>query len=180
MKEIKPIYDPSEDYEKSYGKADYKDKIILEIGADIGSTAYFFLTKGARKIISVEGNEKSYNFLLKNVNGMEEIVPVLKMIKSTDDIRELIREYKPNFLHMDCEYCERYLNGLEKEYFDNITTIQLEIHCDRELNKIILDCLLNMGYDIYEWTIIRGTNILILPENKRMDGDAWILLANKK
>jgi hypothetical protein len=180
MNLIKPVYDPSEDYEESYGRANYKDRTILEIGADVGSTATFFLLKGAKKVISVEGNEESYSKLVNNTKDIPEVTPIFKKISSTDHIRELIKEYNPDFLHMDCEFCEKHLNGLERPYFDNIKTIQLEVHCDRELNKIIFDCLLNMDYKVYEFTLHRSTTVKILDEKDTISGAVWILLADKQ
>ena len=44
---VRPIYD--EDYDFQWGKIDYKGKTVLDLGADIGSTADFFLGKGLRK-----------------------------------------------------------------------------------------------------------------------------------
>jgi FkbM family methyltransferase len=44
------------DYLWSYGSINWKNKIILDIGADIGSSALFFLMNGAKFVYLVENN----------------------------------------------------------------------------------------------------------------------------
>lgn len=181
MQEIKelipPVYDENEKYEDSYGKADYKDKVILEIGSDVGSTASFFLSKGAKKVISVEGNPEFFERLVENSKRFN-IIPYFKYIDSPENLKELIVMYKPNFLHMDCEYCEKHLLSLEPSFFTYINAIQLEIHCDRDLNMKLIDKFLCLGFDIYEFTLHR--NVKVYFKGGEIYGDAWILLANRR
>ena len=38
------------DYIWSYGSIDWKDKVVLDIGAEVGSSALFFLMNGAKRM----------------------------------------------------------------------------------------------------------------------------------
>ena len=50
-----------------YGKLDVKDKCILDIGADCGSTALYFALKGAKKIYCIEKDTKLVDFFNADV-----------------------------------------------------------------------------------------------------------------
>lgn len=52
-KSIPAIY--RENYDVQWGQTNYKDTIVLDFGADVGSTASFFLQKGAKKVVAIEG-----------------------------------------------------------------------------------------------------------------------------
>jgi hypothetical protein len=56
------------DYIWSYGSIDWKGKYVLDIGADIGSSALFFLMEGAKYIYLLEkkGITKLYITTLSN------------------------------------------------------------------------------------------------------------------
>src|SRR4030042_374590 len=45
-----------EDYNHHWGFADFKGKSVLDLGADYGSTAWFFIEKGAKLVVAVEGD----------------------------------------------------------------------------------------------------------------------------
>jgi len=55
LREILPIF--NEDYNECWGCVSYKDKTVLDLGADYGSTVYYFLKNGAKKVIAVEGDK---------------------------------------------------------------------------------------------------------------------------
>ena len=54
------------DYIWSYGSIDWKGKYVLDIGADIGSSALFFLMEGAKYIYLLE-KERDYQTLYYNI-----------------------------------------------------------------------------------------------------------------
>ena len=78
-------------------KIDYKDKIVLDLGAGNGESTEYFLFKGAKKVIAVEGYFEFFKTLFKNVETIlgEKVVPIQIMIKDPEDIESLILEYKP-------------------------------------------------------------------------------------
>lgn len=56
----------SEDFQKIYGIFNYKDKRVLDIGAYIGDTAYFLLSKGARYVESYEPLDENIKLIENN------------------------------------------------------------------------------------------------------------------
>jgi len=85
---------------------DYKNKFVLDIGADYGSTADFFLKKGAYRVIAVEKDPEYYKGLSLFSEG-RPITPLHIEIKTIKDILDLIVKYKPDIVKIDCEGCER-------------------------------------------------------------------------
>ena len=47
------------DYDKVYGKLNPKDMYVIDIGADFGSTALYFLNRGADHVYMMETNPKA-------------------------------------------------------------------------------------------------------------------------
>jgi len=145
MKEVKPIYD--EDYDICYGIPDYTNQVILEVGSDYGSTAYYFFTRGAKKVISVEAIPRLYKQALENLNGDTKWIPLCIVILKSQQLEDLITDYNPTLLHMDCEGCEARLLDISNNMFDNIEWIQLEIHT-KELHEKFLNKFEKLGYTL--------------------------------
>ncbi len=57
-----------------YGKYNYKDKIVMDIGGYVGDTAIYFISKGAKKVNVYEINKFIYQELENNIkqNKLEE------------------------------------------------------------------------------------------------------------
>ncbi len=62
-----------------YGKLDFKDKVIIDIGSNIADSSIYFAVKGARKVIGLEPFPKNFNFGRENVqkNSLEEKIDLL-------------------------------------------------------------------------------------------------------
>lgn len=163
MKEVKSY--TNEDYEKLYGIPDYKDKVVLEVGAEVGSTAYFFQQKGARWIISIEGNRDRYTQLTKNVGPSDfSVVPMFEEIRTPEQLARHIKYYKPDILHMDCEGCECVLLGVEEEIFCIPEVYQIEIHSPG-IHDELLELWKRRGY--------------IIPKDEEWTRGVWITVAKK-
>lgn len=79
---IKSQY-PKEDfvfYEKVYGLVNYTGKTVLDLGADVGSTADYFLQKGARVVHAVEADETRFKKLVGNIRIILDD-PKMKRVK---------------------------------------------------------------------------------------------------
>lgn len=87
-------------WEEFYGWADYKGKVVLDVGADWGRTADYFLQKGASKVVAVEHNETYYNRLEKNSELIEGIVPLL-MTVTVANLIQLIQKYEPDLVEIN-------------------------------------------------------------------------------
>lgn len=57
-----------------YGKLNVKNKVVVDIGANIGDSIIYFALKGAEKIIGFEPFQNNFNFAQKNIkeNFLEE------------------------------------------------------------------------------------------------------------
>jgi len=57
-------------------KLDVKEKVVVDIGANIGDSAIHFVNSGAKRVIAIEPDPFTYDLLRKNVriNGMDSIV----------------------------------------------------------------------------------------------------------
>ena len=129
-------HEKAENYERMYGFVDVKDKTVLDIGADWGSTPHFFITKRAARVIAVDGNRSFYDRMVKNLKDEPRVLPVYLYIKSTEDISGLIEQYKPDVVKIDCEGCEQFLAGVPKEVLQIPKEYIIETHGDDILDSI--------------------------------------------
>ena len=156
-----------ENYDFTYRNLDVKDKVILEFGAEVGSTASYFLRHGAKRIISVEGVESWYNKLVENSKNMQGLCePIHLMVNDPKQIEDLILKYKPDILHMDIEGAEKYLLGVSDKIWETIPIIDLEIHKDWNMLWSFVKRLMLLFYEI---------NLYALDPSHR----GWVLTATK-
>jgi hypothetical protein len=107
-KELKPLckWVDFYDYIWSYGSIDWKKKIVLDIGADIGSSALFFLMNGAGQVLMVENNPM-YNTEYSKLKRERIMGGLLDKSLLIDPIMLQLRYF--DVLKMDCEGCELWL-----------------------------------------------------------------------
>jgi len=147
--DIPPIY--NEDYEAFYGYIDYTNKVILDIGADYGSTASFFFKKGAKKVIAVEPDPELNNKMVMSFKDVPELIPINIRIENSEQYNELITKYKPDIFKSDCEGCENFLLGSPLEIIKSIPEYVIEIH-NHESHKLFCDLFESTGYNkIRDW-----------------------------
>ena len=94
------------EFDLAYGRLDVKDKTITIIGNDCGSSALYFLLKGAKKVI---GFEKSHEL---NKRFKEKVCKEFNICDKVEINGEWSGKEYPNtdVLIMDCEGCERNLD----------------------------------------------------------------------
>jgi len=148
------VFSYPEDYERFYGKIDYKDKVVLDIGADYGSTADFFFCKGASKVIGVEGNKSIFDQLKKNAEYIPELFPIFLYVDNSKQISDLLEEYRPDIVKIDCEGCEIVFLDLSNEIFSIPESYVVETHT-RKIENDFKNKLLENNYKIIyydNWT----------------------------
>ena len=122
-------YEPLDHFERMYGFVDVSDKVVLDIGADWGSTPHFFLIKGAKRVIGVDGSkwyvEKMYNYFKDDYR----VLPLYMMIDNYRQLQYLLEIYRPDVVKMDCEGCETYL--IETPSLDVCPEYVIEVHSDK-------------------------------------------------
>lgn len=127
QKKLKPLCEwvDFRDYIWSYNSIDWKDKIVLDIGADIGSSALYFLINGAYKVFLLE-SDLMYQKIYKNIASVDfpalkystcQILEnpknlnakSLKLCDEVDTLNSFVRSEYFDVLKMDCEGCELQL-----------------------------------------------------------------------
>lgn len=127
MRLIPPIY--GENYDLHWQGINFYGKRVLDVGADVGSTASYFLSKGASLVYAVEGNPSYYELLVQNAQYEPRIIPLFLFIKNTQDWLDLL-ELKPDVIKVDCERCEQYLFNLPDPLFSEVREWLIETHSE--------------------------------------------------
>jgi len=138
---IPPIHD--EDYESHWGKINYRGKVVLDIGADVGSTADFFLKKGAKMVIAVEGSKLCFEQLRANASLMRNVVPLFIFIENPEQIESLIQKWMCDVVKIDIEGGELNLLKIEDEVFRRVPEFIVELHSDNLFKMMLRKCVRN-------------------------------------
>ena len=140
---IPPIYE--EDYDRHWNYTSFKNKVVLDLGADYGSTAYYFLRRGASKVIAVEGDPKLASKLRLNFQNDERVIPIEKFIDSPKKIEMLISQYNPDLVKVDIEGAERYI--LNMANFAQVKEWLIETH-SKDVHDILSKFLIDHAFQI--------------------------------
>ncbi|MEM4066574.1 MAG: hypothetical protein QXV17_06920 [Candidatus Micrarchaeaceae archaeon] len=105
--ELKPLcpYVDFHDYGYTYLGFDWRNKVVVDVGADVGSSAIYFIRKGARFVYLVENNPfyVSVYLRLKNSGRFPELRNTSLLSVSVGDIVRV----GGDVLKVDCEGCEK-------------------------------------------------------------------------
>ena len=150
---INPIY--GEDYKLQWGKIDYTDKIVLDIGGSNGDTSNFFLTKGAILCVSVDNNLDYVNQCLASIKAHKlPILPIYKHMLNKDDLDLMITLIRPDVVKSDCEGAELSLFDIPDSVFCTVQEYIIETHMNLVHDKMIKKCN-DCSYEIIDdnnWT----------------------------
>jgi precorrin-6B methylase 2 len=152
---IPPVF--REDYNLHWNFTSFRNKVVLDLGADYGSTAYYFLQKGASKVIVVEGDPNLASKLKTNSKKFQKIIPVELFIDSSEKIEKLISHYHPDLVKVDIEGYERLL--LNVKNIVDVNEWLIEAHTE-ELNNSIVKFLLAHGFSIRSFLYINNLKII--------------------
>lgn len=129
------------EYDKFYSGIDYKNKIIIDIGCDIGTSPIYFLQHGANHVYGFS-LEKQY---FKNPNYNHYIY---NMEKINYVMNNIIPYYSITgngiILKMDCEGCEW---NFTVEFLQKFDKWIIAMHNPVE-NKELYDYIINNGHEI--------------------------------
>ena len=142
---IPPPHIYCEDYDEHWNFTTFKNKIVLDLGADHGSTAYYFLRKGAAKVVAVEGDPQLASKLRFNSQRFKKIVPIENFIDSSEKIEKLISDYNPDIVKVDIEGYEKLV--LEVHDIGNVNEWLIEAHTN-ELYIALVKFFLKHGFSI--------------------------------
>lgn len=142
---VKKIRESPEDYDQHWGFASFTGKNVLDIGADWGSTAYYFLEHGAIKVVAVEGSKVSAPELFNNYGSEPNIVCIEKIVQSPDDFENLISSHKADIVKVDIEGAEKHLLGVSGDTILKIKEWLVETH-NEDLFTRFYDLFTNLEY----------------------------------
>lgn len=146
---IKPIY--NENYEGQWGKIDYTGKAVLDIGGDYGSTADYFLRKGAKKVIAVDRSRDYISRLREFIKeNKEERIEALHIDVNSEVIwKNMIEQFRPDVVKSDCEGCESTLFDIDDKIFSSVPEYIIEVHTNGIFDKMKKKCK-ECNYDIID------------------------------
>lgn len=154
VKYIMFLLDPRENYESLYGYVDYKGKTVLDVGADYGSSAFFFLEKGAKKVYAVERNEWLAKKLRRNAEKTDKLTAI-KLDVSHPNHFDMLLKLKPDIAKVDIELGERHLLGIDNEILSSIPEYLIETHT-KQLFDAFSKRLQKLGYIILRTKILQN------------------------
>ncbi|MGP8069934.1 MAG: hypothetical protein ACLP5V_08595 [Candidatus Bathyarchaeia archaeon] len=125
-----------ENYDYHWGFASFHNKTVLDIGADYGSTASYFLQNGARRVIAVESNPKLFSKLVAYFRGNQLVTTINLEVHEPHQIESLISKFKPDILKADCEGCELHLIKVEERALKTVPEFLIETH-EHTLKRLI-------------------------------------------
>jgi len=146
LREVLPLY--NENYDECWGCTSYKNKTVLDLGADYGSTAYYFLKRGARKVVAVEGDKTFASKLKRNYGGDGRVVCVQKWIGCPADFEELIRKFPLDLAKVDVEGAEKHLVGVQPEALLSIDEWLIEAHT-KQVCDLLTQKFLKSGFKVF-------------------------------
>jgi tRNA G46 methylase TrmB len=98
----------SSSWERYYLPVSVKDKVVVDVGAGEGETAWFFLKHGAKRVICIEANQKAFRNLLRNAFEHNNITAILKRFSLPD-----LKIFPCDFLKVDIEGYEECLLNVQ-------------------------------------------------------------------
>ena len=158
-----PIF--HEDYNAHWNYFSFKDKTILDLGADYGSTAYFFGKNGASKVIAVEGDKIFFKKLQKYALKYRYIVPIELTINSKEDIKRLISTYSPDIVKVDIEGAERLFIDFSGDCLNMVDEWLIETH-EPSLSERLVEKFSVSGFSVKKIRQSEVHDILVI-ERKR-------------
>lgn len=138
---------------REYGSLDYKDAVVLDVGADYGCTAEFFLARGAKHVFASEANPEWRRRLAMWAAGKPVTVVSATDKESAEDLLGLA----PDIVKMDCEGCEATLLGVGDSFLSIPRAWILETHT-APLYEALTDRFRALGFLVTDIEYHEGPN----------------------
>lgn len=145
---------PFGDYETMY-PLDVSGAVVLDIGADYGSTAAYFLRRGAKAVICSERDPEWEGRLREMAIGSP--VVVVDAI-APENVAALFEKMAPDVVKVDCEGCEAHLLDLPDALLAAPMGWMMETHTIA-LYEAFVDRFEALGYEVRtvcDWPLVPG------------------------
>ncbi len=155
-----------EDYNVHWGQVSYQDKIVLDLGADLGSTASFFFEKGAKKVIAVESENVHWVKLIENYGNDPGVVCIKDYINSAKQIEDLILKYNPDIVKVDIEDKEEHMGKMEDWITSLVPDYLIETH-GKKCFHIVRRYFTKIGYTVKIYAMTLPGDIILIIHAQR-------------
>lgn len=84
-------------FKHEYDQFDYSSKIVVDVGANVGDSSLYFISKGAKKVIAIEPSVENYHLMKENIvlNQLEDkIIPMNIGLSKTKRIVSIDKSLK--------------------------------------------------------------------------------------
>jgi precorrin-6B methylase 2 len=162
-----------EDYNRHWGFANFKGKKILDLGADYGSTAWFFIKKGANSVVAIEGDTSRAKTLAAN-SVKYGFTSIEEMITSPQSIEQLLENYHFDIAKVDIEGAEIHLLQCKRELLEKVSLWMIECHSD-EITRSLTAHFEELGFRVKcvkspdDPVILIAEKTLSLQKNEKVD-----------
>lgn len=126
-----------ESYDAHWGFASFKNKTIIDFGADFGSTASYFLTKEAYKVIAVEGKPQLASQLSSKYFKHPHVVCIEQFINTPEHFFQIMFKYPADLVKVDIEGYEESLLHVPAHILLRVNEYLIETHSLVLLNNFL-------------------------------------------
>jgi len=162
---VPPLY--GENYDRHWNFTSFEDKVVLDLGADYGSTAYYFLGKGAKRVIAVEGDTGLAEKFASNFKKDERVISIAGFIEKAEQVDNLILSYHPDIVKVDIEGNEKCL--LDAKRVDDVKEWLIEAHTE-EAYRTLCRFLAERGFRVRVFNYLDYLKILHATKIRRLSG----------
>lgn len=142
-------------FENEYDTLEVKDKIVLDIGANVGDSSILFLRLGAKKVIALEPQIEFFNRCKKNIeiNNLEQKIEILNA--GLDDTK--------GYFSIDLKEDSKKFSFDSKDQGIKIPKLTLDDIIPDEKNLVLkLDC------ELCEYNVILNSSVECLQKFDRI------------
>jgi predicted RNA methylase len=151
---------PDEDYSAHWRTLKIANETILDLGADYGTTADYFLRMGAKNVVAVESEKEEFGGLFEYGQRNLLVKAVHKKVTTGKDVDALLRRWKPTVVKCDIEGDEKAFLEASPKLLKTIPQYVIETHNSTVENA--LRCFFQtLGFHVQSFTFKEMTVLSI-------------------